>query len=911
MTNREHAAVFPDEVAILLASGEEEAAGEGLRAYAERLARVEPGRGIAWSEAAAATRIDQPLFGAYVRWSTGIVHHLTGEPARAEKDLADAAKLMSRCGRPDLADRASLLLIDCYGEQLRLDRARRLARRLERRFIERSDPERGAVALANLACAEDAADRVDRARVLWRRAIRRMEPGSLRHLLARANLANAAALAGRFSEAADEHREIAAAARGLGFDNLARHAELNLAETEFAMGRVETAFALWQHVIDAARTDGDVGMELVAEVDLATAETELGELGLAEARLDRSLPRLAQAGLLHDETRALRLRAVIEAARGRFDRSREIIARIGGAASPLQQDLLAVDMSLLDPAVEPRAIVQASRRLGIAGLRHRALLGLAWAAERHLERGDRRSAARLANEALADRRASAWVRLVAHHVLGRIGGPKASRHLFRAVHWADQLLGKLSATSDRSAFLTIREDVYLDLMAMLLERNTSRDRRRALDTLAKFRSGWFLDEMARRADRGDDPQVKRWQELRSRLAALLRRVEGQEEPRVRRVGVEIHHELRGVEDELMETEVALARRWPGLLPGVLGRPVSRSLMERLPEDELFVEYFLDARDLVVFTAWRGRLSTHRVRNAAPEIRSLAASVRFHMDTATWRQGASSRTSEEALRHRLRRLGELLLDPLPPTGWRALWVAPHAELYQLPWATLEADGHAPLIDRTIVTLVPGAGVAAALLHEEPRSPHRMAFGAAASTDLPMVGAEVRELARMLPGAVAVETTTRDDFIGMLSSYDLVHLAGHAVFLDGLPSASGLRLSDGYVTVHDLAATRIAASMVTFGVCSGVRMGADHVNHRFDGFLRSLLAGGVRSVVGAISPVMDDVAYAFDLELYRGIGELDNPGIAYQSAVHSLRRRDPNPAIWGNFHFFGDHRPWSVS
>ena len=75
-------------------------------------------------------------------------------------------------------------------------------------------------------------------------------------------------------------------------------------------------------------------------------------------------------------------------------------------------------------------------------------------------------------------------------------------------------------------------------------------------------------------------------------------------------------------------------------------------MERLPADELFVEYYLDARDLVVFTAWQGRLSTHRLRNAAPEVRSLAASVRFHMDTATWREGALSRSSENALSHRL-------------------------------------------------------------------------------------------------------------------------------------------------------------------------------------------------------------------------------------------------------------------
>ena len=72
---------------------------------------------ICSSEAATRSQIDEPLFGAYVRWSTGIIHHLTGQPARAEKDLTQAARLMSLCGRPDLADRAGLLLIDSPGKE--------------------------------------------------------------------------------------------------------------------------------------------------------------------------------------------------------------------------------------------------------------------------------------------------------------------------------------------------------------------------------------------------------------------------------------------------------------------------------------------------------------------------------------------------------------------------------------------------------------------------------------------------------------------------------------------------------------------------------------------------------------------------------------------------------------------------
>ena len=50
------------------------------------------------------------------------------------------------------------------------------------------------------------------------------------------------------------------------------------------------------------------------------------------------------------------------------------------------------------------------RRLAAAGLRHRGLLGLAWAGERYLEAGDRRAAKRYAREALDSGRVSAWVR---------------------------------------------------------------------------------------------------------------------------------------------------------------------------------------------------------------------------------------------------------------------------------------------------------------------------------------------------------------------------------------------------------------------------------------------------------------------------------------------------------------------
>ncbi|HSN57457.1 MAG TPA: CHAT domain-containing protein [Candidatus Sulfomarinibacteraceae bacterium] len=911
MTRLDRASVVPDEAARLLASGDEEAAGERVREYAERLARTAPGDARVWAESASSTCSGPPLLRAFLRWAAGVGFHLAGEPSRAERELTAAVQAMIDCGRPDLADRVGLLLVDVFAERLELGRARRLARRLERRFTVRGDAERSAVALANLACAEDAADRVDRARSLWQRAAGRLPPGGFRHLLARANLANAAALAGRFDESMAEHRAVADAAAGLGLEALARQAEANLAEVEFAVGRVAAAFDRWQRVIESSRAAGDRASALATEVDLATAETELGELELARGRLLRVLGDLDRAGLRHDRARALRLLTVVDAAEGRTADWDGAVAGLAGDDLRLQRDLLAVERAQLDPTADPDGTARAARRLVAAGLRHRGRLGLAWAAERALKRGDRRSAERWARQAMAGAGVSAWVRLLAHHVLGRIGGPSGTRHLFRAVHWADRLHGRLTATSDRSAFLRLRGGVYLDLMAALLDRGTARDRRRALDLLTRFRSGWLLDELARRADRGDDPEVRRWQELRARLASLLSRVEGLEEPRVRRFGVRIHREIRGVEDQLRETEVALARRWPTLVPDVAGRPVSELLLARLPADQIFVEYFLDDRDLVIFLADGGRLRVERVRGAAPEIRSLAASVRFHMDTATWRQQASNGTAAGALEHRLRRLGEILLRSVPSRAWRSLWIAPHAELYHLPWAAVELPDGGALVDRAVFSLVPGAGAVTGLLRDEPVRPERIAFGAAAAEDLPLIAEEVRQLAGLVKSSAVVEATTRQAFLAMLGGYDAVHLAGHAVFLDGMPSASGLRLSDGYVTVHDLAAIRLAPTLVSFGVCSGVRTGDNLVDHRYDGFLRALLAGGVRSVVGAISPVRDDVAFAFDLELYRALDRLGDPGNAYRCAVEAVRREHPSPAVWGNFHFFGDHRSWSLS
>jgi hypothetical protein len=498
--------------------------------------------------------------------------------------------------------------------------------------------------------------------------------------------------------------------------------------------------------------------------------------------------------------------------------------------------------------------------------------------------------------------------MVAHHVLGRAGGPRFIGHLARAARSADLVHGRLSAAADRQAFLALRSDVYLDYLGALLERNRSEDRRRALAVAGRLRAGWLLDELARRTDDGDDESVRRWHDLRSRLAALLHEVEGGDEPRVRRSGLRLHGTIQRLEADLRRAEMELARRLP--IPG--RHDVSDTvdeLIRRLPPDDTFVEYLFHRGDLVVFQARAGRLNVHRLEGRAAVVEQLLDSVQFHLDAQTWLGDQAGSLRETALADRLGRLSDLLFGRvlLPDIG--RLWIAPHAGLVQVPWAALPSGSGDPLIDRVSLTLLPGAESAARLLREPARRPRTVALGGAPSTTLPMVEREISELAALAPAATVAAATTRNEFLTLLETHELVHLAGHAVFLDGLPFASGLRMSDGYVTVRDLAATRLAARFVSFGVCSGLRVGREH-GDRHAGFVLALLGGGVRTVIGPISPVHDEIAYAFDLALHTALSRTSDPCLAFTSAVRAVRELDPQPAVWGAFHMYGDPRPWEA-
>jgi len=876
--------------------------------FAERMARSRPGEARRWGARLARSQFDSDVFTGCARWAAGVAMYITGDVKSAEPCLREAARRLSGAANQGLADRARLLLVDLHGERSELDRARRLAARLRRSFVARGDHERAAVTQINLACAEDAADRVARARDLWRGARSDLAQGSLRRLLTDANLSNVAALEGRFDDAAAGLQRVADEALSQGMGGLAAQAELNLAEVEFSAGRVDAAFARWQRLIVEVAADGNASVEVAAGIDFAAAEAAIGDIGGGRARLEGALAQARELGLDGEVIRGVRLEATLQAADGAVGSWRRAMQELVGPDCAVQRNLLLVEVAGLDPSCSPGRLCRASRRLIRSGHGHQGRLGLAWAARRYLERGERARARAIAAEVLETRRLSPWIRMLAHHVLGRLGGAQAVRQLLLAARFADDVHGRLAAAGDRQAFLSVRGDVYLDLLSALLDRNRPPDRRRALDVAVRLRSGWLLDELARRSDRGDDEAATRWQELRCRLAALLQEMEGGEEPRVRRSGLKLDGVIREIERDLRTAENELARCWPLAGPRTTGS-VADALLQVLPQRDTFVEYLFDRDDLIVFCVHNGSLAVNAVSGGAVQLRDVLASVQFHLDANIWLGGGTHAAQDAALDERLQRLDELLLGPVSLDGTDRLWIAPHADLFHVPWAALHSGSAPYLVDRMPFTLVPGAEAATMLLREPAKRPRSTAIGGTSAPTLPMVAREVREVAAIHAGAVLIEATTREQFLRLLAEHELVHLAGHAVFLDGLPFASGLRMSNGYVTVHDLAATRLAARFVSFGVCSGLRLGRDAAaGDRWAGFVLALMSGGVRTVVGPVAPVRDDVAYTFDVALHEQICETVDPGRAFHSAVRAVRELDRRPATWGSFQLYGDPRPW---
>ncbi|MFD0415481.1 CHAT domain-containing protein [Streptomyces sp. NPDC127108] len=244
------------------------------------------------------------------------------------------------------------------------------------------------------------------------------------------------------------------------------------------------------------------------------------------------------------------------------------------------------------------------------------------------------------------------------------------------------------------------------------------------------------------------------------------------------------------------------------------------------------------------------------------------------------------------------------------GADTLLVSPHAELHGLPWQLLTALGK-PLVRHTAVGVLPNLTVLTALDRPPARSVRVSLFGAPDHAEhqglkrLREPERELRDLEAVYGGGRLLSPTAMGPGACVRRLLDLLdrqggpgtvlHLACHATGAGSDPYDAGLHLTDGTLSMAQLAVRRVRYDEVVLAVCAGALRPGGTV--RAEGRVRLVgddaitLAhvfqeAGAAFVLGSPAPVGDRSARAFALAWHRHRADGTSPLRSAREAAREL-------------------------
>jgi tetratricopeptide (TPR) repeat protein len=200
--------------------------------------------------------------------------------------------------------------------------------------------------------------------------------------------------------------------------------------------------------------------------------------------------------------------------------------------------------------------------------------------------------------------------------------------------------------------------------------------------------------------------------------------------------------------------------------------------------------------------------------------------------------------------------------------------------------------------------------------------RAALGRARVPRLPFSRDEADAIAALAPVASVFKATgfeaTRDAALGRaLRDYRIVHFATHGVFDSARPALSGLILSlldrrggyrNGYVRLHDIYNLRLNAELVVLSACD-TALGTDIKGEGLIGLARAFMYAGAPRVVASLWQVSDVATAELMTRFYRGMLQRSlRPAAALAAAQREMRATSQwaDPYYWAGFTLVGDWR-----
>ena len=853
----------------------------------------------------------------------------------------EALEAARRGGHPDEAGRARLASMHALIDLGRLDDAIAAGESARSVFLSIEEPALAARAEINLGVVHQRRDRPARAVQCFDRARAFLadEPLTLGHL--ENNCGEALLALNDFAGAEAAFAKALRAFEDAGAALTAAIAEGNLADLAARQGRLAPALRFFERarrrlemthspvhlarlIAEQAETKAILGLPEDALAEYETALAELDRCGLPQeaararsgmglvllrlGRLTQSQTALAAASMGFDELGHPTARARVDLLRARLLAAQ---GRVHDARGVAMRSLAVLDDSPADAAAARHLLAGLAIELGESD-RAEAELAAGLAAARPL-----RIAPLLAD--LLHTRG----RLLRQR--GRL--EESLTDLREAVAHVERVRGSLQAERFRAAFLGDRSSIYQDVVGAELDRDAADSIGRSFAVAEQCKSRSLLDHLqnANALDDGldepsDEPAEaalgRELAQLRGELNALYSRLA--DEKLITRGAAAIDEwqcavaeRERALED--LESRLASARGPAALF----ARPAELEAVQRgLWVDEVLIEYFATADELLAFVVRRDDVSVVRDLAEPARLADHVQRVRFQIDRAL-RPGAASgpraagRLAE--IRRDLAALYDVLIRPVRDRldGARRVMIVPHGPLHMVPFHAL-FDGERYVVESHETHVGPSASVLLRLAAQPAvgeRSGRTVVVGVADEV-APQIEDEARLVARTLgcsdTDCLIGEDATAKRVAAAMGDARLIHLATHAHFCAQSPLGSGLRLHDRWLTVRDIYGLRLRADLVTLSGCetglNTVRAGDELI-----GLVRGFLAAGARSVLVGPWRVNGESTLEFMKLLYGGwqrvvAGDLTPAGALREAQLQLLRQR-PHPAFWAPFVLVG--------
>ena len=115
-------------------------------------------------------------------------------------------------------------------------------------------------------------------------------------------------------------------------------------------------------------------------------------------------------------------------------------------------------------------------------------------------------------------------------------------------------------------------------------------------------------------------------------------------------------------------------------------------------------------------------------------------------------------------------------------------------------------------------------------------------------------------------------------------------------------SGIRLADGYLSLHDIDQLHLPAQLITLSGCAtGLTVVA--AGDELLGLVRGLLHAGGESLLLSLWDVHDRTTSEFMKRFYAHYSAEGNNAAALQNAMSAIREQHPHPYFWAPFKLVG--------